>query len=100
MNKFNMKNTHRLGLKSNSVSKLYQTECVKKENEESIEFIEFQNIYKNDKSEKPITEDELNFKPIKIDIANNIPKVNTEPKMKRVVLNAYQKFLKKEFKYN
>ena len=31
MNKFNMKNTHRLGLKSNSISKLYQTECVKKE---------------------------------------------------------------------
>ena len=92
MNRFDIKTSHRLGIKTKSVCKLHQAEILNKE------YLDLHEIYKNEKSELPITEIELQYKPLKIDILNNIPRVNTEPKMRKVVLNAYQKFLKKDFK--
>ncbi len=91
MNRFNINNNHRLGLKS-TVSKIHQTEIIKKENDELL----LESIYP--KEQEVITHNEIKETKININIPN-LAKTTTQPKMKAVVVNAYQKFLKKEFKY-
>lgn len=95
MNKFEIQANHRLGLKSKSITKLNQAEIIHKEIKKELELHE---IY--GKSEPTIIQkEEIHEKPVMIDITKtSVNRVTSEPKMRAVVLQAYQKFLKKEFK--
>ncbi len=94
MNRFNItSNNHRLGLKSKSIMKLHQTEIIEKEKDEIQ--LELKEIYPKELA--VITHNEIDK--VKIEINRpNLSKVASEPKFKKVVINAYQKFLRKEFK--